>query len=322
MPPLVLLPEAVKTRFRMNQIVLPSVVSGQPANVGQFLAQSATGQAGSTPSRTTSSTSASFMTTAPAPTRVGGLASRPPGLVPSLRPMGTPLTVPPALFVSASNDLADVNFQRQVNDEFSSYIDGIVAAIGAAHGMWRAQAFLSDIVINGPTATGGRLCGPALDSLILARAPQAGLFGSAAACTRAIAAGIHNCWRQWQENVTVPRLPWYPSFAAFPGPQAPPTPNIPTPLFALSSPFVAKLTAPHDMKMEMTMALGAPGPYSAQLFDAVATAMATSMQMWLTAQMVTNVLGKGPIPVFGPPYVPVGPVVMGDNISAPGHLNT
>jgi hypothetical protein len=31
-------------------------------------------------------------------------------------------------------------------------------------------------------------------------------------------------------------------------------------------------------------------------------------------------MGKGPIPSFAPPYVPVGPVVMGDNISAPGHV--
>ena len=32
------------------------------------------------------------------------------------------------------------------------------------------------------------------------------------------------------------------------------------------------------------------------------------------------VLGKGPIPTFAPPFVPVGPVMGGDNIAAPGHL--
>jgi hypothetical protein len=31
------------------------------------------------------------------------------------------------------------------------------------------------------------------------------------------------------------------------------------------------------------------------------------------------VLGKGPIPSFAPPFVPVGPVVMGDNVGTPGH---
>ena len=30
--------------------------------------------------------------------------------------------------------------------------------------------------------------------------------------------------------------------------------------------------------------------------------------------------GKGPIPTFAPPFVPVGPVVAGDNIGTPGHV--
>ena len=33
-----------------------------------------------------------------------------------------------------------------------------------------------------------------------------------------------------------------------------------------------------------------------------------------------DLLGKGPIPTFAPPVVPMGPVVMGDNIGAPGHV--
>jgi hypothetical protein len=31
-------------------------------------------------------------------------------------------------------------------------------------------------------------------------------------------------------------------------------------------------------------------------------------------------MGSGPVPTYAPPYVPVGPVVMGDNIATPGHL--
>jgi len=45
-----------------------------------------------------------------------------------------------------------------------------------------------------------------------------------------------------------------------------------------------------------------------------------SFRDWkLTAQIV-GVKGKGPIPTYAPPYVPVGPVVMGDNISGPGQV--
>jgi hypothetical protein len=42
--------------------------------------------------------------------------------------------------------------------------------------------------------------------------------------------------------------------------------------------------------------------------------------MWLPQQQVMLVLGKGQIPTFAPPFVPVGPVMGGDNIAVPGHL--
>jgi hypothetical protein len=56
------------------------------------------------------------------------------------------------------------------------------------------------------------------------------------------------------------------------------------------------------------------------LHDAIATVLALAFLMWLPQQMVMLMLGKGPIPTFAPPYVPVGPVMGGDIISAPGHL--
>jgi hypothetical protein len=45
----------------------------------------------------------------------------------------------------------------------------------------------------------------------------------------------------------------------------------------------------------------------------------TSFREWKVTAQIAGVMGKGPIPTYAPPYVPVGPVVMGDNISAPGH---
>jgi hypothetical protein len=41
---------------------------------------------------------------------------------------------------------------------------------------------------------------------------------------------------------------------------------------------------------------------------------------WKLSAQLVGVMGKGPIPTFAPPYVPVGPVVMGDNLSGPGHV--
>jgi hypothetical protein len=58
------------------------------------------------------------------------------------------------------------------------------------------------------------------------------------------------------------------------------------------------------------------------LFDAIATVLALAFLMWLPMQQVMLVMGKGPCPAFAPPFVPVSPVVAGDNIAAPGHLMT
>jgi len=56
------------------------------------------------------------------------------------------------------------------------------------------------------------------------------------------------------------------------------------------------------------------------LHDSIATVLALAFLMWLPMQQVMLVMGKGQIPTFAPPFVPVGPVVMGDNLPIPGHL--
>jgi hypothetical protein len=56
------------------------------------------------------------------------------------------------------------------------------------------------------------------------------------------------------------------------------------------------------------------------LFDSIGQALGTTFLAWLGMQQVMLVMGKGSIPTFAPPYMPVGPVVGGDIISAPGHL--
>ena len=130
-------------------------------------------------------------------------------------------------------------------------------------------------------------------------------------------------FKKWQDKVTVPGLPWYPAFVVFPGPMAPPMPNIPMPLIACISPMMAEITVPSKLKGAMVDALGESEDdafHHVALFDAIGTTLAMAFLMWLPMQQVMLVMGKGPIPTFAPPYVPVGPVVMGDNIGTPGHL--
>jgi hypothetical protein len=107
---------------------------------------------------------------------------------------------------------------------------------------------------------------------------------------------------------------------------APPMPNIPTPLIACPSAKMTSIVMPSELKSAMIDALDGglkkddKDKQHEALFDAIATVLALAFLMWLPQQQVMLVLGKGQIPTFAPPFVPVGPVVGGDNISLPGHL--
>src|ERR1039457_588968 len=116
-----------------------------------------------------------------------------------------------------------------VHDLYSALFDGIMDAIEFGCNQYRQTAGLVDVQIQAAMAKGGRLQGPALDPLI-ARAPSvAGWVGWKAVVRDAAAKGMEQQWSALAAIVTVSELPWYPSFAAFPAPVAPPTPNMPAP---------------------------------------------------------------------------------------------
>jgi hypothetical protein len=113
----------------------------------------------------------------------------------------------------------------------------------------------------------------------------------------------------------------YPAFAAFPGPVAPPMPNVPMPLIAYGSPGEAMLAPPMLMAL-MVANLGDPGALHAlDLFDALSQGFVTPFTTFKGTTMVQMVLGTGPIPTFAPPFVPVGPVIAGVGTGAPGCLS-
>jgi len=199
-----------------------------------------------------------------------------------------------------------------------------------AHNMWKLQAKFQNLQIMAVSAIGSPGCfdGPELESLIKNAPACASFTGNMAKHRDAVAKGVSKCFKNWQDNVTVPGLPWYPAFAAFPGPMAPPMPNIPVPLIACVSAKMADIIMPDPMKSEMDSALDGdlkskdPDKHHEALHDAIATVLALAFLMWLPSQQVMLVLGKGPVPTFAPPYVPVGPVVGGDNLPIPGHVMT
>jgi hypothetical protein len=238
-----------------------------------------------------------------------------------------PQCIPPLFFPQNPHKYHQDSCDK-IGQGFSDFITKMLQGIQFGHTMWKLQAKFQNLMVNALTAMGtpGCLDGPSLESLIKNSPSCAAMSGNLAAYRDAVAAGLAKSFKNWQDNVMVPGLPWYPAFVAFPGPMAPPMPNIPMPLITCISPMMTEIILPNTMSSNMANALSGdlkqkdPDKQYQSLFDAISTACALGFVMWLPAQQVMLVLGKGPIPTFAPPFVPVGPVVMGDNIAIPGHL--
>jgi hypothetical protein len=98
-------------------------------------------------------------------------------------------------------------------DAIEPLLDAIIKAVD----MWRLQACFVGVSIQGVNAIGGRLDGPPLD--IPMHCPQLAVDPAKKAWVDTVSKGVTECWDQFCVLVTVPQLPWYPSFAAFPGPR-------------------------------------------------------------------------------------------------------
>lgn len=221
------------------------------------------------------------------------------------------------LFREESLNKYHVDAAGDIGKQFEAYIEGICGAIHGAVDTWTKTSTIQGVIINAVSAAGGMVVGPPLAPLILAQGPKS--KPQELKYTTAIANAVGTNWLPWQSSIKVPGLPWYPAFAAFPGPVAPPVPNIPTPLIALVS--VDATLSPDALKGMMMANLGDPTAlHAADLFDAIARAFNTVFTMYKATTPVKNVLGTGPIPTFAPPVVPVGPVVMGIGTGLPGCL--
>lgn len=219
---------------------------------------------------------------------------------------------------------------NDVGGKLKQFVEDMLDAVAFAHQMWKLQAKFKDLKVNAVIALGtpGCLDGPELESLIKSAPTAASHMATqnGPKWVDAVAKGVSKCFKSWQGKVMVPGLPWYPAFAAFPGPMAPPVPNVPMPLIACPSAMMADITVPNKLAGAMGDALDSgiknddPDKQFEAVFDAIGTALAMAFLMWLPQQQIMLVMGKGQIPTFAPPYVPVGPVLMGDNIPTPGHL--
>jgi hypothetical protein len=190
-----------------------------------------------------------------------------------------------------------------------------------AVGMWVMQAHFRDIRIDGPKAVGapGCLTGPSLKTWVRAKMVERKVPDAVA---DKFAEGIASAWAYWQSGISVPGLPWYPTFSAFPGPTAPPTPNIPCPLSSLPSSNGAAVANRSNLAQKIIVALGeeAASEAAQNAIGEFAKKFADRFTLWTLQVTVEKVLGQGAVPTFHPPYVMSGPVVNGHIIPSPPHF--
>lgn len=221
----------------------------------------------------------------------------------------------PPLVQPATMNKYHTDTQKMHIDKIGKYIDGICDAICSAWSQWQSAATLVGVMVNGPTASVGQVVGIPWTPLILASGPKSTPMEMK--YTNAVANVLGTAWLSYTATIKVPGMPWYPLFAAMPSPVAPPTPNIPCPVIALTQ--VTASIMPATMKQQMVGMLADPmAPVHGELFEAICDGFDKCFKIWQASTMVTNVLGTGPVPTFAPPYVPVGPVVGGVGTMTPG----
>lgn len=218
-------------------------------------------------------------------------------------------------------DLAGV--LRRSFDEVAALLrpDPLLAALAQALQIWTPMARMQSIRVEGPLALAGPGCldGPDLRPFMAAHAAVAGAAGAEQAFAAAVTAGVAESFALWAAQVTVPGLPWYPSFGAYPGAVAPPLPNSPTPLLACVSAQLDAITVPARLEAAIERHLAArSGDAAKARLRILSGQLAAHFSAWLAGKVVMSVMGQGPVPGYAPPHVPAGAVVNGTAEGRPG----
>lgn len=122
---------------------------------------------------------------------------------------------------------------------------------------------------------------------------------------------FEGAWGDYTGGILIPAIPWYPTFALYPGESAPATANMPTPLAGLFSAGAVKMSA-QSMVPRIVIEVGdvALTDDAKPAIDAFADVIAARFATWLATTAVSQVMGSGPVPVRDMSMrVPAGPVV-------------
>ena len=233
---------------------------------------------------------------------------------------------PPLYYGPLSSNKYHGDAAQDVSDWHQEFVHTALDKIKGAVDSWRPKAKFKDLKVMALMAIGAPGC---LDGADIKNEPSfsswQGKEDNEKAYIKAVVTGFSAKWMEWSAKVIV-ALPWYPAFCAFPGPQAPPMPNIPMPLIAAPSAMMPSMAVANQISDAMIKELSSgvkdkdEDKQHEAIFKTIAFAVSLAFLAWLPMQQIMNVLGKGPIPPFAPPPLPAGPVVAGDNIGAPGHI--
>lgn len=179
---------------------------------------------------------------------------------------------------------------------------------------WLSHSMIVNVVIHGPIGTltpGGLRSTSDFRSSMIVKMQQNGV---PMPITLAFCDALSQAWNAWFEGYTVQLS--YPTFAAVAGHVAPPTPCVPQPLKSGASLNAHRLT-PFLLAADIQAKLGKAGAEgdASKAVDDFANWFSERFSAWRSVALLVNVMGKGPVPTFAPPYVPVGPVVGGDTLS-------
>ncbi len=144
------------------------------------------------------------------------------------------------------------------------------------------------------------------------------------AISTAVANVLAGAWQEWAVGFQMQIPGAYPSLAAVPAPSAPPTRATVSPALSQgSSAGEASLRAPvlanrliSTLRMQ---ALGGAAGSPDQAMQNLAAWVDGSFNQWKVTVRMTSLVGRGSVPTYAPPYVPVGPVIRGETSSA-GYL--
>lgn len=215
---------------------------------------------------------------------------------------------------------ANVDGTKTCQSGWETWVDAATDATLQAWDAALGEAEYRNGVINGPVLEDLEVAVPR--GLVKERVYGALVeVGVPIAIARPWAKTAEKVWRRQWRRYKLPATEAFPTFAAVAAPEAPPTEAEPFRLQPEASPKWEDLNATalfNDLAERLGDLLQLPGlPDAIKRWAVDATA---PLPAFSEKAQVYGVHGKGPVPAFAPPYVPVGPVVMGDNIAAPGHL--